>query len=809
MLCLPPELTSAWPLFDQVKALPQVRQPAISIRAQHPLLIDGNLSARENACVAIHGYRLIDDGGPPTLVSYQRLHWRPSVGDGKDRDGNIENGSGSGDDASPVDGGAFFLRNWEPGTPSPSPAAADLLNAAKQVEASVDQPIQPHLVAQLQHCLFQYHLHAPMSQRTLNFNDLLLDGLTARQLKDFGVPPDLLLALGFTRATVTATSQSGINVLPPALGWSTGSPNPDDAVPASRVYRRVPPEEYINATNFMATTSPLHEAFRHRPPSTFGQLLHTLPCCVCGDATSHLGNALVYCDNGVYCTGGLAYHQACMSRPLLDTSHGWFCDPCIASATHSADEFRPLVSLLRKRLSFRHSLQAAKALPVAAVDDFLLPVFEPGQHFESSRFHMRKSLTTAAGEHNDDHLLARACETLDEEMDEALQVGKDLDEACTQRRRLLPRSRTGLVPPLVQRSPVRGHQPLGHFRAQLIYRNPTLQLPLSPAFCRRPEAGDPTGRGKPLPPLDPPPENDPIRPDDEAMPVAPPDALPGRRRLLTERACDVSTTGFTLHAPQFRCCEADDTITCSGCGSGTVEPLGAIVSVQLAQTNGTVRLTLGTVEFYDEIVLCDGFSCTVAMHLQCMAPPLTTVPAGDWFCEDCAGSDLQSDSVYTYESEHDVSDGDAMESGSASSHQSDDDEPSDGGEDVDACSNAEPADPSTPFVLYGDDSEAARALQQIEDDEPQFPYLIGEARMHYIALTLQTALSDAKARDDISELLDELEHSQPPRRAMLGATNIGRIVRRLARAEHALSPRAQALLQRWQEAATAELEQSR
>ena len=81
--------------------------------------------------------------------------------------------------------------------------------------------------------------------------------------------------------------------------------------------------------------------------------------------------------------------------------------------------------------------------------------------------------------------------------------------------------------------------------------------------------------------------------------------------------------------------------------------------------------------------------------------------------------------------------------------------------------------------------------------------------MLYLADRLQAALTGAVPSNDLLELLRELEDGHPPRRAILKATAIGRVLHRFARAKHALSPRAQPLLQRWREAAEAESKQAR
>lgn len=40
----------------------------------------------------------------------------------------------------------------------------------------------------------------------------------------------------------------------------------------------------------------------------------------------------------------------------------------------------------------------------------------------------------------------------------------------------------------------------------------------------------------------------------------------------------------------------------------------------------------------NEILLCDGKGCEIAMHMQCLDPPLQQVPKGKWRCTDCAAA---------------------------------------------------------------------------------------------------------------------------------------------------------------------------
>jgi hypothetical protein len=47
----------------------------------------------------------------------------------------------------------------------------------------------------------------------------------------------------------------------------------------------------------------------------------------------------------------------------------------------------------------------------------------------------------------------------------------------------------------------------------------------------------------------------------------------------------------------------------------------------------------------DEILICTGCEGEGSCHLQCLYPPLTSIPDGDWYCPDCehdAGEDIFS-----------------------------------------------------------------------------------------------------------------------------------------------------------------------
>ena len=48
--------------------------------------------------------------------------------------------------------------------------------------------------------------------------------------------------------------------------------------------------------------------------------------------------------------------------------------------------------------------------------------------------------------------------------------------------------------------------------------------------------------------------------------------------------------------------------------------------------------TCGSREQGAVMLLCDWPGCTTACHIFCLNPPLTAVPAGDWYCPDCIRS---------------------------------------------------------------------------------------------------------------------------------------------------------------------------
>jgi E3 ubiquitin-protein ligase UHRF1 len=58
-----------------------------------------------------------------------------------------------------------------------------------------------------------------------------------------------------------------------------------------------------------------------------------------------------------------------------------------------------------------------------------------------------------------------------------------------------------------------------------------------------------------------------------------------------------------------------------------------------------VCMVCKTVPPDSDVLLCNG--CVSPWHMQCLNPPLTAPPAGDWFCPDCSLSttDNQSEPV--------------------------------------------------------------------------------------------------------------------------------------------------------------------
>ena len=44
----------------------------------------------------------------------------------------------------------------------------------------------------------------------------------------------------------------------------------------------------------------------------------------------------------------------------------------------------------------------------------------------------------------------------------------------------------------------------------------------------------------------------------------------------------------------------------------------------------------GSGENDESVLLCD--NCNRGFHMECLSPPLTSVPEGDWHCPDCRPS---------------------------------------------------------------------------------------------------------------------------------------------------------------------------
>lgn len=87
-------------------------------------------------------------------------------------------------------------------------------------------------------------------------------------------------------------------------------------------------------------------------------------------------------------------------------------------------------------------------------------------------------------------------------------------------------------------------------------------------------------------------------------------------------------------------CKDDPKLPCDKCG--------CLVRLQLAHNLSacTATCTLTTLPYvicmqvchskrdYDRILLCD--TCNGEYHIECLTPPLTQVPTGNWFCPKCA-----------------------------------------------------------------------------------------------------------------------------------------------------------------------------
>ena len=650
----------------------------------------------------------------------------------------------------------------------------------------------------------------------------------------------------------------------------------DHAVQTSRIYSALQPEQYVNATSSTAHAGTLNPLFDGQPTSAFHLIVQRLPCVVCGISTSRTGDSLVFCDEGVYCAGGLACHQLCMPTPLLDTSGKWSCHACTDRASRTPgcdDDDQPIAALLRKQLSFRGCLRQAQAMAYIPVPQpAMLLVFEPGQHHESSRYTVPPHLTQEAGsggQFSIDTFLPRSKTTLKEEVEEALDVGEELDDLAQARklelascgkpttdatssldvimRELLAKGRNGPIhltcnppdrqPTLLETRNARtygSHLALGKFRAVFMEGNPRLQLPYN-GKDRPVATADQTtpGRGIKRPAIEPVPDDDFFQPDDAPLDTLPAAPLPGRQRLTSEAPTHISMRGYGLHQPAVDNCEDDPTLACTKCGHPD-------------SLDG------------NKLVLCDGCGCSFAYHLQCMVPPLTAVPADDWFCPECLGDDCRS-SVTDESIGEQSSDGfekNTDKSSTASSEGCSADHGStclicqqDFGTDdnplilCDSCSNGEHLlctdprlekvpegdwhcarcrasnegrqnrNPLVEEVLSGDEEEYAApsviyqpAAQQVlmtQDLANLSNEPLPAARMDALALTLQRAIAHlasggaADVEDTIHQALNELQLAALPTDEVLSATGIGRLVTRLGKLRHPTSVQAKQLNVQW------------
>uniref|UniRef100_A0A3B5A7S2 PHD and ring finger domains 1 n=1 Tax=Stegastes partitus TaxID=144197 RepID=A0A3B5A7S2_9TELE len=67
------------------------------------------------------------------------------------------------------------------------------------------------------------------------------------------------------------------------------------------------------------------------------------------------------------------------------------------------------------------------------------------------------------------------------------------------------------------------------------------------------------------------------------------------------------------------------------------------VDVDLEQTNCEV---CGGSDREDRLLLCDG--CDAGYHMECLTPPLDSVPVEEWFCPECEANNRNSSKVLSY-----------------------------------------------------------------------------------------------------------------------------------------------------------------
>ena len=75
------------------------------------------------------------------------------------------------------------------------------------------------------------------------------------------------------------------------------------------------------------------------------------------------------------------------------------------------------------------------------------------------------------------------------------------------------------------------------------------------------------------------------------------------------------------------------TVASVGAASGAEETVVEAIIVSVADI---VCELCGSGENDDSVLLCD--ECNRGFHMECLAPPLTSVPEGDWRCSDCQPS---------------------------------------------------------------------------------------------------------------------------------------------------------------------------
>jgi PHD and RING finger domain-containing protein 1 len=101
-------------------------------------------------------------------------------------------------------------------------------------------------------------------------------------------------------------------------------------------------------------------------------------------------------------------------------------------------------------------------------------------------------------------------------------------------------------------------------------------------------------------------------------------------RLQNVNTCPIDRKEFNLIL-------ARDSVNGSVTRRVTVAPgepdAGARAATDVAEEDVTYCEVCGECNREDRLLLCDG--CDSGYHLECLDPPLSTVPIEAWFCPDC------------------------------------------------------------------------------------------------------------------------------------------------------------------------------